>query len=151
MPPKRSDLWGVINNLEAIIMEDSKNELGYDELVDTVADGIEVYAEAKEALGDGVQVGDAFVLWSNLPKLQDVAKSANQAWKELLDLGPDEAVAAVEAIRARTSKVPDLSVEKIGEVLRLMARTYRLLDYTYAEGMDIVADAKKLFVGPVEN
>lgn len=124
------------------------NNLGYDEVIDTLADGIEVYADIEKALGDGIGAEDLIVVWQNLDEFRDIYTSFSTAYAQFKDLTPEEATAVAEGISARTARLGTVTVEKINATMRLLARTYRYIDYILEEGKDLVATAKGIYAKP---
>jgi hypothetical protein len=104
-----------------------KNELSFEEVVDTSVDLIEASTVLADALKDGFQITDLASLFAVVPKVQELAKDGRVAIDQLLDLSPDEAEQVATEIARRTRTNPSVVVLKVNEALTLLARTYRLV------------------------
>ena len=108
------------------------NELGYDEVVDTLADSIEVGEKVGKAFSDGVQWQDSFVIIGESQKLEEIVRDAPVAYRQFLDLSPEEATKAEAELANRLSTDPSEIKGKIKGAINLLTRTYVLFD-DYAE------------------
>lgn len=121
------------------------NQYGYDEIVDTSVKVILVARDFHQALKDGVQVNDALVVWKQYPNIQDIVNDRKTFAKQLLDLTPEESLAAFTEISEKTG-VPVAGIDRvILTSLKTAGRIYRLVDYVLDEGAEIVDDLKGIF------
>jgi hypothetical protein len=100
------------------------NEYGYLELVDTVADAVELGKKLFEALKDGVQLNDAFVLLAEAKNIEEIVQDAPQAFLELKDLDPEEAQAAAALLAERIDAEPGSALDIVEQALNLLTRGY---------------------------
>jgi hypothetical protein len=120
-----------------------ENKYGFDEVVDWSADVIEVTSDVREALSDGVQLGDAFVLLKNQGKLTEVVRDADEFFKQLLDLTPEESDQAIAQIAERTGVDTDKVNATIVFGMQIASRCYRLIDYNVQEFNAIKGDVQR--------
>jgi hypothetical protein len=113
----------IINNKNVNIMN-TDNEYGYLELVDTVADAVELGKKLFEALKDGVQLNDAFVLLAEAKNIEEIVQDAPQAFLELKDLDPEEAQAAAALLAERIDAEPGSALDIVEQALNLLTRGY---------------------------
>lgn len=126
-------------------MQTQKEELGYQQLADVLNNTLTVAADVREALKDGLQVTDALVIWKNFPILREVYEEGKTALKQLTDLSPEEAEQVVALIEKNPNLPADELFNKIKIALRLLGRTYRLVDNLIEEGRDLAQDWVELF------
>lgn len=124
-------------------MEENQ-KLGFDELVDTAADILEAADQIGGALSDGFQITDLAALLSVAPKAAEIKRDGKQAVNELLDLDPDEAEQASQAIAARTGKPATGIINRVNVAFTLSARTYRLVTDGYNLAQDWARWGKSL-------
>lgn len=122
-----------------------QEELGYNELADTVADLLEIADDIIEATNDGLQAIDALVIWQNFPKIKEIYDDRKQAIAELTNLTGEEAIAVGEILAIRLKQPATVIVEKITAALKLTSRTYRFGEYTFLEGKALLMDWKDLY------
>ena len=67
----------------------------YDEVADSIADGLGVIQAAENALSDGLQIGDAFVLLSSEDEVREIISDAPVFLSQLKALSPETAKAAM--------------------------------------------------------
>ena len=103
-----------------------ENTLGYDELVDTAADVVELTVKVVDAVKDGIQLNDAFLLLAEAKNIEEIVKDAPQALAELKDLTAEEATQASEALALRLNASP-------GSVIDIVEQSINLLDFTKTE------------------
>lgn len=126
-------------------MQTQKEQLGYQELADVLNNTLTVAADVREALKDGLQVTDALVIWKNFPLLREVYEEGKEALQQLTDLTPDEAEKVIALIDKNPNLPADQLFTKIKTALRLLGRTYRLVDNLIQEGRDLAQDWVELF------
>ena len=122
-----------INTLNNFQME---NTLGYDELVDTAADVVELTVKVVDAVKDGIQLNDAFLLLAEAKNIEEIVKDAPQALAELKDLTAEEATQASEALALRLNASP-------GSVIDIVEQSINLLTRGYVYFSDVVLFAKQ--------
>lgn len=113
-----------------------KNELGFDEVVDTSVDILDAASLIAAALSDGVQISDLGVLFSIAPKVVEIKRDGKAAVAQLIDLSPDEAAEAAIQIAERTGKPATGIIARVNEGFTLTVRTYRLV----TDGTHLVQD-----------
>lgn len=118
---------------------------GYDEVVDWASDVIEVQDDIRNALKDGFQLSDAFVLLQNQGKITEIVTDADDFVKELLDLSPDEADQAIAQIADRTGVEANEVNQTIVYGLQLINRAHRLVKHAWDEVQGIRDDAERFF------
>lgn len=112
------------------------NTLGFDEIVDSCSDIIESAALVGEALKDGFQITDAGVAFAIFPTISELIRDGKKAVNQLLDLSPEESLAASAAIAARTGHLPGSIVPHVTEAFALLARTHgqvKSVEYLFAD------------------
>lgn len=113
-----------------------KNELGFDEVVDTSVDILDAASLIAAALSDGVQISDLGVLFSIAPKVVEIKRDGKAAVAQLIDLSPDEAAEAAIQIAERTGKPATGIIARVNEGFTLTVRTYRFV----TDGTHLVQD-----------
>jgi hypothetical protein len=132
MPDKDKDLINTINNFTM-----KPNELGTENLENTIVGGVELGFVLGDAFGDGFQLGeDALTIISQAGNIEKLYKEAPAAWEELKDLTPEEAEAAMTRIAERLNAEPGTIKDVIRQSISLITRTYTLAS-------DVVAFAKQ--------
>lgn len=101
-----------------------QNNLGYDQIIDTAVDVIDVAKAVQEAFADGIDITDAVTLFRVAPRIGEIYNDRNLFVAQLKDLTPEEGIMAAVDISARTNVPGDLVFEKVNEALMLLARTY---------------------------
>lgn len=132
-------------------MQTAKNQLGYDSIVTVFTNAILIYRDVKRALADGLQAQDALVLWTSYPKGKQVYLHAEEAYKEFIDLVPEESQAVVKAVSEATGEPGSLVEAKIRRILQLCADTHSYVDTTYRNGRILLQRWKDEFDGPVDS
>ncbi|MEL6275319.1 MAG: hypothetical protein AAFQ37_03505 [Bacteroidota bacterium] len=122
------------------------NELGFDEVVDTLGDSIEIYRTIKQPLQDGLDFTDLLAVYDAYPLAIEVYNDRNTFLSQLLDLSADEASQVLDRLTERTG-IPRDNVEQIAfQSFSIASRTYRLIDNTIRETRAII-DEVRLVVG----
>lgn len=116
------------------------NELGYDEVVDTLGDVLDVTEAFEDALSDGVQPTDLFVIVNNYPKLKEIGADLPVFWAQLKDLTPEESEEVTKELAKRRGEGMDTIAGKVSAGLRRVVRTYRFGYYVLGEGQAILED-----------
>lgn len=120
-----------------------ENKYGYDEVVDTAGDLIEVQRNIREALKDGAQLTDLLVIYDNYPKLKEVWEDRKVFAQQLLDLTPEESGLAWEQIVERVGMDKDKAERVMFAGLRNAGRAYRLYSYAKSELLDMYNDIEE--------
>lgn len=119
-------------------MDTPNNVLGFDEVVDTIVDAIEIGRKFGDAISDGLDLSDLGTVFAVAPKFVEIYNDANLAYAQLLDLTPFEAQQAAEEIALR-AKLPTTGVlGKVNVALNLMSRTYQEV----MDDIDLIQDWK---------
>lgn len=103
------------------------NKLGFDEVVDTLVDAIEVGLTLGEAAKDGIQIDDAFVLLGQAKNIEEIYRDAPIAWAQFKDLTPEESKLAAEQIAERLNAEPGTVKDVIRQSVSLVTRGYALV------------------------
>jgi len=125
-------------------IDGTENELGFDEVVDTISDAIRFGSFIEERLSDGVGFDDAIALIPQYPVLQEMYDDRKLFAAELLDLTNEEASEAVKEIAAKVGEDEGFVREKGVKFVRLAARAFNLYTYAKNEVIGLYADAKDL-------
>lgn len=120
------------------------NVLGFDEVVDTAVDIIEIGKTVADALEDGLDIGDAGAVLKIAPRLMEVYRDGNVAYAQLLDLTPGEAAEAVAQIADRAELPTTGVLGRINEALNLLSRTYQVVMDNVNLAGDWIAWARSL-------
>lgn len=121
------------------------NELGYDEVVDTLGDVLDVTDAFENALSDGIDPTDLFVIVNNYPKLKEIGTDLPVFWAQLKDLTPAESDAVYKELSERRGEDLNSIAGKVSAGLRRVVRTYRFGYYVLGEGQAILEDWKDFF------
>lgn len=125
-------------------IDGSSNDLGFDEVVDTIADAISFGKFVEKQLSDGFGFDDAIALIPQYPKLQEMYEDRKLFAAQFLDLTAEESKEAVKQIAARTDVSESVVAQKGVQFVRLASRAFHLYDYTKAEALALYEDAKDL-------
>jgi hypothetical protein len=125
---------------------ETKNELGYDEVVDTLADLLDVVDIVKLQLKDGFQFTDAFSVMQIYPKLKEVFDDRKVFVSQFLDMTPGESDQAVLELSERIGAEVDVLKGKIVQVLILTSSTYTYLDMVINGGRNLASSWQGVFV-----
>lgn len=119
-------------------------ELGFDEVVDTLSDAIAFIDLVEKQLDDGFQVTDLITIAMQYQGLLEIYNDRKLFAAQFIDLSAEEAKQVVEQVAERTGKDEGIVREKAIQALRISARAYGLIDYLLKEGKVILAEAKAL-------
>ena len=97
------------------------NTLGFDEVVDTLGDALEIVEQVHDAVKDGLQITDLVTLFSVAPKVNEIRKDAAVFAAQLQDLTPGESEQAAIQLAARSGQSQDGIVQKGVVALHLAA------------------------------
>lgn len=123
----------------------TNSKLGYDEIVDTLGDSIEIYRDIKEPLSDGFQIPDLITIYGAYPKATEIYRDRNTFWAQLLDLDGDESVKVLDDLSVRTG-IPRDNVERVAfQSFSVASRTYRLVQHNIRE-VDAIRDEITLII-----
>lgn len=125
-------------------MQPEENVLGFDEVVDTASDAIEVATTIRRALADGLDLTDVGAVFSAAPRLAEIYRDRNLFLAQVADLTPEESVQAAAVIAARTDVPNDRVLEKAHEALFLLARTHQAVVGTVDLAQDWIEWGKSL-------
>ncbi|MEM9259703.1 MAG: hypothetical protein AAGA62_08655 [Bacteroidota bacterium] len=121
------------------------NQLGYDEVVDTLADSITVYRKISAPLRDGFQFPDLLSLYEAYPYLVEIYEDRRTFAAQFIDLTADETLEVLQELSLRTD-VPRDKVEQVAfRAFSVAGRTYRLVRHTLSEVQDIREEAALIF------
>lgn len=127
-------------------MTDLPKNLGFDEVVDTLADIIETGDQIIKVFDDGFQpLQDLIDLTPIFPRIQEIVMDAPLAWKQFKDLDEEEVKAVKESLTERLDLENDNVEVKIKASIRILARVYALITYNIAEFNAIKADIEVSF------
>jgi predicted transcriptional regulator len=115
-----------------------KNELGFDEIADTLKDLHKVAETVEDRLKDGFQLTDSFALVEIYPRLQEVYEDRQEFLAEFKDLTPDEAAQVIDALAEQIGDEPSKVEQRILQVLTLTGSTYAYLKMVIGGGKDLV-------------
>lgn len=121
------------------------SELGFDEVVDTLNDALDVTDDFSRALHDGAQYTDLLVVVNNFGRLKEIANDFPVFWAQLKDLDAQEADAVYDELAKRRGESLETVAGKAVAALRRVLRTYRFANYVLAEGEEILEDWKLFF------
>ena len=133
------------NNRMDLQLNVGDNELGYDEVVDTLNDVLDVTDDLEAVLGDGVQPTDLLVVVNNYGRLKEIANDFPVFWAQLKDLTSEEANQVYTELAQRRGEDLELISAKVVAGMRRALRTYRFGAYVLHEGQDILADWQEFF------
>jgi hypothetical protein len=126
-------------------MNYQENLLGYDEVVDTLADSITVYRKISTPLRDGFQFPDLLSLYDAYPHLREMYDDRRTFAAQFIDLTAEETIAVLDELAVRTG-VPRDKVEQVAfRAFSIAGRTYRLVRHNLAEIQDIREEASLIF------
>lgn len=123
-------------------MEVQENKYGFDEVVDTLADAIEVATGFEEKLKDGLQFTDSFEIVEQYPKIVEIYTDRKIFIQQFNDLTTEETDQAVALIAERTGKADGFIRKYAIKSLNLAARVYRLGKHVFDEFEDIREELK---------
>ena len=123
-------------------MEVQENKFGFDEVVDTFSDAIEVATGFEKKLKDGLQFTDTFEIVTQYPKIVEIYNDRKVFAQQFTDLTPEETDKAVEQIAERTGKDEGFVRKYAIKSLNLAARVYRLGKYVISEFEEIRDEVK---------
>lgn len=103
----------------------------YSEVVDSIADGLEVIIIAEEYLGDGFQWTDILGGVEAQPKVSEIINDAETFWEQFQKLNPETAIAATLEARQRIIN----SGKTFGKVSGFVIKSLYLSATTYGEAV----------------
>lgn len=102
--------------------------LGYDEVVDTLSDGLVVIEKVHNAVADGIGLGDIGTLIEVTPRLNEIRQDADTFAAQFEDLTPLESKSVADALAERHGVSADGIVQKALKGLALAAAWYKAVD-----------------------
>ncbi len=125
------------NIINTLNISNMKNELGFDELVDEIVDGVELGFFLGDTFSDGFQlVPDSLAVISQAKNIEELYTDFPKAFAELKDLTAEESALAFAAISER------LNVEQ-GSIKEIIESAIGLIQRTFALSSDIIRFAKQ--------
>jgi hypothetical protein len=126
-------------------MNNQQNLLGYDEVVDTLADSITVYRKISEPLRDGFQFPDLLSLYDAYPHLREIYDDRRTFSAQFLDLTAEESISVLDELSQRTGVARDKVEQVAFRAFGVAGRTYRLVRHNISEIQDIREEASLIF------
>lgn len=124
---------------------------GFDEVVDTLADAIEIAQDFAEKMptGDGSVIEKAmpilFELVEQWPKLKEIYEDRETFWQQFKDLDAAESAAAVDQIGERVGLDGNAVIDKALRSLNLAAIIYETFEYNKKRFALIKDEATEIF------
>ena len=123
-----------------------EQKLGFDEVVDTLADIIETADSVFVVFKDGFQpLQDLIALTPIFPRIQEIVTDAPLAWQQFKDLDVEEAQTVRDRLVERLDLSNDNVDSKIKGSVKILSNVYSLLSYNIAQFNAIKADIEDLF------
>lgn len=119
-------------------------ELGINEVVDSLTSALKFVDVIEDQLDDGFQLTDLLAISMQYSLLLDIYNNRKLFAAQFIDLTAQEAQEVVKLVAERTGKEEGFIKEKAVPALRIAARAYALIDYSIKEVTVIVAEAKEL-------
>lgn len=119
------------------------NNLGYDEVADTIGDAIEVITGFESRLSDGFQFTDLFQLVDEWPKLMEIYKDRRLFFEQFKDLDAAESAAVIDIVADRVGQDSGWVADKALRVLNLASFLYETVDIALKR-FDYAKDEVKL-------
>ena len=114
------------------------DDLGYDEVVDTICDVIDLGKNVKNVFADGFQViPDLIALTPEFFKVQEIISDAPMAINQLKNLGVEEAKKAHAEISKRTGVAQDKVVDTVTKGFGIIVELYEVFDWNQAKFFSI--------------
>jgi hypothetical protein len=120
-------------------------KLGFDEVVDTLADVLEVIEQIHVAVRDGIQITDAGILFSIAPKVMEIRRDWDVFTAQLADLSPAESDDVAHELGLRLGRSTDGIVKNALEGLRLVSEWHLFVSDGIDLGARTIAFGKALF------
>lgn len=98
------------------------NELGFDEVVDTLDDALIVVEKVHDAVADGIGLTDIGTLIEITPRLNEIRQDVDTFASQFADLTPEESEEVAQQLVARRGGSADKIVQKALDALVLAAR-----------------------------
>lgn len=119
-------------------MNRNTEELGFDEVIDTAVDAIEVAESLVSALKDGIQISDAGILLGVTGRINEIIRDRKVFVAQVQNLNADESMEANYQISRRLGRDGDATpfVAKAIGAVTLLARWHRIVE----EGFELVTD-----------
>jgi predicted Rdx family selenoprotein len=120
-------------------------QLGFDEVIDTLADVIETGDDIVKVFADGFQpLSDLIALAPQFGRVQEIIADAPTAWAQFKDLDVDEANQVQQALADRLDLSSEEVTEKFVGSFKILSKVYRLLDHVLNEFLEIKLDIETL-------
>jgi hypothetical protein len=121
------------------------DDLGYDEVVDTICDVIDLGKNVKSVFADGFQViPDLIALTPEFFKVQEIIGDAPLAINQLKNLSVEEAKKAHEAIAKRTGVAQDKVVSTVTGAFGIIVELYEVFAWNQAKFFTIKTKVQDL-------
>lgn len=131
--------------MSGLQLQVGSTELGFDEVVDTLNDALDVTDDFERALKDGAQPTDLLVIINNYGKLKEIAQDFPVFWAQVKDLDSEEADAVYKELANRRGEDVETISAKVVAAIRRVLRTYRFGHYVLGEGKAILEDWQLFF------
>ena len=120
------------------------NKFGFDEVIDTTADSIEVADAFEKRLEDGFQTPDTFVIMEKYGTLMEIKNDFPIFLQQVKDLDAQEYDQVVTGVAERTGKNEGWVRNNLVRVLKVVNRVLKLYFFAKEEVLDIYDDIKLL-------
>lgn len=104
---------------------ENKPDLGFDQVVATVADICEAADSIYQAVRDGIQIRDAATLFTLAPRIENIKRNGHTAVQQFLDLDETETAQASVQLSQRLSQSQSVMLHHLDQAFTLVARTYK--------------------------
>lgn len=123
----------------------SKQNLPYDEVVDTFADSVEVAELIRERLKDGAGFDDLYALFQAYPKLLEIYNDRNTFWAQFTDLTDEETALVYHELGERFGMQISTVEGYVLGAFDIAAETYALVNYNISAFHSLKFKATRLF------
>ena len=122
-----------------------QENLGVDEVIDTLADALEITEQIHNAVKDGIQITDAGVLFSIAPKAAEIRRDWPVFKAQLADMDSFEADDVAAGLQTRLGRSEDNIVQVALGGLQLAAEWYAYVEDGVDLGKRTIAFGKDIF------
>lgn len=119
--------------------------LGYDEVVDTLGDALQVAEVVHDAVQDGVVLSDIAALFTITPLLNEIRLDFPKFKAQLADMTPDESQRVAIELVNRHGGSPSTIVQKALDAVDLASRWHQVIEIGVDLAKDTIEFGKGIF------
>jgi hypothetical protein len=121
------------------------NQLGFDEVVDTLSDALTVAEQIERAVADGIGLSDIGTLISVTPRLNEIRQDFPTFSAQLRDLSAEESALVEQELHRRHGATESKIIDKAVAALTLVSKWYGVTVLVVSLVQETIEYGRQLF------